>query len=343
MKSLKTLLLAVIFLVCTFRAQGQEIFDAILKGDYLKIKELVENNPQLLKAKNARQSTPLHVAASLDNEEIAKYLIEKGSDIEAVNANFYTPLMYAGIKVTALLVNVGADVNYRSRNGWSALDEALWRGKSEVVEFLLDNGVKMPDIKTPDGKNKLFAALRIGCSKYLDKYLQTGLDPMVESETKSNLIHFAAESNSVELIDTLVALGVPSNRTNIYGWTPLHIAAYYGNKALVELLVQNGLDINARTIAGKSTYNLANEANATDILNYLDSLGADKSPQRFPVLTGNYLGQAKPDKKAEPFAPGILAAQANYHSSITFTPDGNALYGKSMMPTGIVPYIVEIS
>jgi hypothetical protein len=158
------------------------------------------------------------------------------------------------------------------------------------------------------------------------------LNPTVESEAKSNLIHFAAESNSIELINKLMDLGVPLNKTNIYGWTPLHTAVSNGNKAVVELLIQKGLDMNERTIAGKSTYNLASEANSTEILGYLDSLGADKSPQKFPVLTGDYLGQPKPSKKAEPFAPGILSAQANYHSSVTFTPDGSELYGKSMMP-----------
>ncbi len=332
MKTLKSILVITVLLFAAARIQTQTIFDAVIKGDLAKVKELFEKEPQLLKAKNARQSTPLHVAASLDNEEIAKYLIEKGSDIEAINGNFYTPLMYAGIKVAKLLVEIGADVNYKSRNGWSALDETLWRGKKDVAEYLLDKGVTIPDINTPEGKDKLFASIRIGSIKYLDKCLQMGLNPMVESETKSNLIHFAAESNSIELINKLMDLGVPLNKTNIYGWTPLHTAANNGNKAVVELLIQKGLDMNERTIAGKSTYNLASEANSTEILGYLDSLGADKSPQKFPVLTGDYLGQPKPSKKAEPFAPGILSAQANYHSSVAFTPDGSELYGKSMMP-----------
>jgi hypothetical protein len=69
-----------------------------------------------------------------------------------------------------------------------------------------------PDINTQEGKDKLFAALRIGSIKYLDKCLQMGLNPLVESEAKSNLIHFAAESNSVELITTLISLGVPKRK-----------------------------------------------------------------------------------------------------------------------------------
>ena len=332
MKTLKSILVITVLLFAAARIQTQTIFDAVIKGDLANVKELVEKEPPLLKAKNARQSTPLHVAAAYDNEEIAKYLIEKGSDIEAINGNSYTPLMYAGIKVAKLLVEIGADVNYKSRNGWSALDETLWRGKKDVAEYLLDKGVTIPDINTPEGKDKLFASIRIGSIKYLDKCLQMGLNPMVESEAKCNLIHFAAESNSIELINKLMDLGVPLNKTNIYGWTPLHTAANNGNKAVVELLIQKGLDMNERTIAGKSTYNLASEANSIEILGYLDSLGADKSPQKFPVLTGDYLGQPKPSKKAEPFAPGILSAQANYHSSVAFTPDGSELYGKSMMP-----------
>ncbi|MDO8952783.1 MAG: ankyrin repeat domain-containing protein, partial [Draconibacterium sp.] len=327
MKALKSILVFAVLLLIAVSSRGQDIFDAIRNGDLTKVKELVEKDPQLVAARNARQSTPLHIAAVYDNAEIAKYLIEKGSDVNIQNGNFYSPLMFAGIKVAKLLVEKGADLNYISQYGGSAIAESLERGRINVAEYLLDKGVIIPDINTKQGKDMLFAALRIGSVKYLDKCLLIGLDPMLESDSKSNLIHFAAESNSIELINRLIELGVLVNKANLYGWTPLHAAANSGNKSVVELFIQKRLDRNARTIDGKTPYNLAAENKMTDVVNYLDSIGADKDPQKFPILRNAYFGQKKPGSIAKPFALPMLANRHNYAvRSITFTPDGKEAY-----------------
>jgi hypothetical protein len=125
------------------------------------------------------------------------------------------------------------------------------------------------------------------------------------------------------LIEKMIILEIPVNKTNIFGFTPLHIAALKGNTQAVKLFTQKDLDINARTNDGKTPYNLAVEAKKDETAEYLKSIGADQSPQRFPVLTGEYMGQPKPGKKAVPFAPGIVT---NQHGSIVLTPDGNEMY-----------------
>jgi hypothetical protein len=51
-----------------------------------------------------------------------------------------------------------------------------------------------------------------------------------------------------------------------------------------------------------------------------------KADSRFPVLTGNYLGQPAPGKKAVPFAPDIIVNQDNFHGTPVFSPDGNEAY-----------------
>jgi ankyrin repeat protein len=327
MKTFKSTFVIVVLLLVTINIQGQEIFDAIKNNDLPKVKELIAKDPQLVASRNARQSTPLHIAAAYDNEEIAKYLIEKGSDINIPNGNFYSPLMFAGIKVAKLLVEKGADLNYISQYGGSALAESLERGKINVAEYLLDKGVIIPDINTKQGIDMLFAALRIGSVKYLNKCLNIGLNTTFESEVKNNLIHYAAESNSIELINRLIELGVSVDKSNLYGWTPLHVAANSGNKSIVELFIQKGLDKNARTIDGKTPYNFAVENKMTDVVNYLDSIGADKSPQKFPILRNRYFGQKKPGLIAEPFALPMLANRYDYSvRSITFTPDGKEAY-----------------
>ena len=88
----KTILITGLVLLAVMTINAQEIFDAVRNGDMAKVKVLIEGYPQLVKARNARQSTPLHVAVDVDNEPITRYLIEKGADISALNSGQLTPL-----------------------------------------------------------------------------------------------------------------------------------------------------------------------------------------------------------------------------------------------------------
>jgi len=306
---------------------AQSIFDAIPANDLDKVKTLIESDKKVVKRKGGYGDTPLHIAALVDNDEIAKLLIKHGADLEVQNGSFYSPLMRAGLKVTKVLVENGADIDFVSRNGQStALSVALMWKEKEVGEYLLKCGAKIPEKENLKFKLNLINAVKKGIIPYLDKCLKDGLDPLYSGESQSNLFHYAAESHSTELLDKLFTLGVPFNQANIYGWTPLHHAAYYGNQVTVKWFIKKGADLNLRTTGGNTPYNLALEANKTDVANFLKAIGADQSPQQFPELTGDYLGQKKPGRNADPFAPGIIASKHRFHSTIAFSKDGDEAY-----------------
>ena len=316
-----------ILAVATITTNAQEIFDAIRANDLQKVKILIESDKTVVKLKGGYGDTPLHIAALVDNEKIAQLLIERGADLEVQNGSFYTPLMRAGLKVTTVLVENGADINFVSRNGQStALSIALMWKEKEVGEYLLKCGAKIPKKGNLKFRINLISATKKGIIQYLDKCLMEGLDPLYSGESQSSLFHYAAQSNSTELLDKLLKLGVPHNRTNIFGWTPLHNAAYYGNQVTVEWFIKKGADINTRTTDGKTPYNLAREAKKTEVVNFLKTVGADQSPQQFPELSGDYLGQTEPGRDPIPFAPGIIAATHRFHSTIAFSKEGHEAY-----------------
>ena len=324
---MRKIILFCILVAAPMITNAQEIFDAIRANDLDKVKTLIEYDKAVVKLKSGYGDTPLHIAALVDNDEIAKLLIEHGADLDVQNGSFYSPLMLAGSKVTKVLVENGADINFVSRNGQTtALFRALMWKEKEVAEYLLKCGAKIPEKGSLHFKTNLINATKKGIIQYVEKCLKDGLDPLFSGESQSNLFHYAAESNSTELMDKLFTLGVPFNRANIYGWTPLHHAAYYGNQVTVEWFIKKGADLNVRTTDGNSPYNLALEAKKTDVVDFLKAIGADQSPQQFPELTGDYLGQPKPGKYAVPFAPGIIAAKHRFHSTIAFSKDGDEAY-----------------
>jgi Tol biopolymer transport system component len=96
------------------------------------------------------------------------------------------------------------------------------------------------------------------------------------------------------------------------------------------MLVSKGADMNLRTFTGKTAFNIAFEREYPEIVQFLVSKGADQSPQKFPILEGEYLGQKTLGDKPEIFAKGIVSSPEGEHGTVTFSPDGKTIYWTSV-------------
>jgi hypothetical protein len=134
---------------------------------------------------------------------------------------------------------------------------------------------------------------------------------------------------ALEMVKALQARGIPLDLTpNRNGATPVHsIASNPQALDMIEFLVRNGADVNARTNDGRSAYNIAEASGNKDALPLLLKLRASPDPQQFPRLTGPYLGQAPPGDELRPFAPGIVYLD---HGTVSVSPDGQEM----CWPTG---------
>ena len=87
-----------IWLVCRLmlsletQASDIDIFTAAEQGNLEAIKELVQENPQLVIAADDREYSPLHNAAYNNHLNIVEYLISQGADVNAASGNGSTPL-----------------------------------------------------------------------------------------------------------------------------------------------------------------------------------------------------------------------------------------------------------
>jgi ankyrin repeat protein len=106
-----------------------------------------------LRAKNAAVDgkgwTPLIYAATGGHDDLVRWLLGEGADINAQSPNGTTALMMAvrenKYSTALLLIARGANVNHRNENGASALDWAKRNDDTVMVERLRNAGAGTDD------------------------------------------------------------------------------------------------------------------------------------------------------------------------------------------------------
>ena len=90
-------------------------------------------------------------------------------------------------------------------------------------------------------------------------------------------LHIAAQSGILVEVKQLIIGGHDVNqRDEKYGFTPLHQAVFFGHKEIVEFLIAEGADVNAKNNAGSTPLYLAQGKRHHAIAELLAQHGATK-------------------------------------------------------------------
>ncbi len=155
------------------------LHEAAATGQLARVKEFVEENPDAAKAHSPDGFPLLALAAAFGHEDVARYLHEKGADVNAVSTNGtgYTALTGAvagnNVPIAKWLAENGAEVNYRYAKGHSPLLEAAANGNLEIVKMLVAHGADLR-ARTDDGKSALNFAQERGHKEVAAFLLQQG-------------------------------------------------------------------------------------------------------------------------------------------------------------------------
>ena len=97
---------------------------------------------------------------------------------------------------------------------------------------------------------------------------------LLQSNAKS--LHRSAEEGDIEAVKEHLAAGTDKNvRAGNWGDTPLHRAAFWGYKEIVELLINNEVDVNAKDDYGCTPLHDAAEYSHLEIAEMLIGRGPD--------------------------------------------------------------------
>lgn len=230
------------------------IHDAARKGDVKKIKDILQNDPKAVSAKDNVGDTPLHLAALHGQVAAVQALIDAGADVNAKNnyppfipddlSQFYSTSNHADPIILlqtqsahrSQQLNTQAVDTRQLKDGYTPLDLAEFASNhNKIVQLLIAHGAEI-NARAASGSTPLFWAVM------RDQ----------KDDAKFLLDH-----------------GANVNTPDAYGDTILDCALHLGFQSMVELLVNKGADVNAQdqSLHRPLTYALqGNEDSAADFL-----------------------------------------------------------------------------
>ncbi|XP_041818033.1 ankyrin-3-like isoform X3 [Chelmon rostratus] len=239
----------------------------------------------------------LHLASKEGHVEVVAELIKHGANVDAATKKGNTALHIASLagqtEVVKELVTHNANVNAQSQNGFTPLYMAAQENHMDVVQFLLDNGSSQ-SIATEDGFTPLAVALQQGHDQVVSLLL--------ENDTKGKVrlpaLHIAARKDDTKAAALLlqndhnadVESKMMVNRTTESGFTPLHIAAHYGNINVATLLLNRGAAVDFKARNDITPLHVASKRGNSNMVRLLLERGAKIDARTKDGLTPLHCG-----------------------------------------------------
>merc|ERR1712087_217922 len=146
-------------------------------------------------------------------------------------------------------------------------------GENEVVERLCNHarGKAELEVRGGDGgKTALLLAAENGRLAVIRTLLRNGADVSAKATGDgSDALMLCVNRNHIECVQFLVEQQSDINHQNKLGFTSLMIAAYNGNRFVVEILLRCGAVLDLKNNRGETAYMIARKANHIDLCQIL--------------------------------------------------------------------------
>lgn len=194
---------------------------------------------------------------------------QRGMDQINVNGQFVMAARAGQIDRVAALLEDGAKVNSRDRNGDSPLNMAAAKGNAELADVLLKAGADV-NLANLAGVTPLMGAAFSGKADLVRKLLAAGarIDPL--DRVKKNAATYAAANGCADCLAELLRLGNQVNARLANDLTLLMWAAAYGHEATVRFLLAQGAERGLKDGRGKTAADMARDGNHLAVARLLD-------------------------------------------------------------------------
>ncbi len=274
-------------------ANNADVFYLNVKGESpLKLAMMLDErreewviNSHTINAKDGAGNTPLHLVAEWQIVPMILYLLDKGADINAKNANDETPL-FSAVKTdcpeairTLLGAGGGIEANINARDflGNSVLHACVrWSAYKSAQLLLSMTAEGFTDLvyaKNLAGKTVLHEAARQGNIKFINMFLNARADINAGDESGRSPLGEAVLSDKPKAVEILLRKGASPVQQDMYGRTPLYEAVEINSLPCIKMLRNAGGNPLGRDAYGDTPFlrSLKHELKSIDAV-----LGTDK-------------------------------------------------------------------
>uniref|UniRef100_A0A8P0SY21 Ankyrin 3 n=1 Tax=Canis lupus familiaris TaxID=9615 RepID=A0A8P0SY21_CANLF len=221
--------------------------------------------------------TPLHVASKRGNANMVKLLLDRGAKIDAKTRDGLTPL-HCGARsgheqVVEMLLDRAAPILSKTKNGLSPLHMATQGDHLNCVQLLLQHNVPVDDV-TNDYLTALHVAAHCGHYKVAKVLLDKKANPNAKALNGFTPLHIACKKNRIKVMELLLKHGASIQAVTESGLTPIHVAAFMGHVNIVSQLMHHGASPNTTNVRGETALHMAARSGQAEVVRYLVQDGA---------------------------------------------------------------------
>lgn len=234
---------------------GSPLLTACSDGHRSAVEVLLKHKNINVHVTNDKGQTPLHLAAIGNFWNIGKALLKKGVAVDAMDSEGQTPLLiaiYLGRKeFIQVLLDNGVDL-YTNINQLISL--AIMNGHPVILDKLLKLAASKVDVQSIS--LPFIIAVKTGnfeMVKVLLKHLDIDINEKIHKLTRNNtLLHEAANSGHVEFVRYFISKGADLHAEDRGGSKPLHVAAKNSHDKVIDVFLEHGMSINEKDKHGNT-------------------------------------------------------------------------------------------
>ncbi|XP_070568943.1 putative ankyrin repeat protein RF_0381 isoform X2 [Ptychodera flava] len=253
--------------------KSKQLWNAVDTGQYKEAKKLIGKSSCDVNYKNESrfEATALHQAAKKGYVEHVKLLMKFKADVEAKTKDGWTPIHYAAeegyTEIVQLMLKQAKNVDCTTKGGSTPLFLAAKNGHTDTVRVLKEAGA---DVSQRKGEvSPLQIAAQNGHLLTLEYLIKSGATEL------TGAFHSAIEKGYIDVVRLLKDSGANVEAKTTAGDYPIHLAAWNGRSNIIQYLLKMGAKINATNKGGDTALHYAAFCGEKETMEVLLNNGAD--------------------------------------------------------------------